>query len=81
MAGIFYLAAAYAPTPGSSGAAELSLAALFGSIVPFPLLGVFVLLWRSITYYLTLIVGGVTLLLTYGRETSVNERDEGERQD
>jgi uncharacterized protein (TIRG00374 family) len=81
IAGIFYLAAAYAPTPGSSGAAELSLAALFGSIVPFPLLGVFVLLWRSITYYLTLIVGGVTLLLTYDKKKPTSERDDGERRD
>ncbi|MCR4402603.1 MAG: flippase-like domain-containing protein [Firmicutes bacterium] len=61
IAGIFYLAAAYAPTPGSSGAAEASLAVLFGSIVPFRLLGVFVLLWRGLTYYLTLLVGAVTV--------------------
>jgi uncharacterized protein (TIRG00374 family) len=81
IAGIFYLAAAYAPTPGSSGAAELSLAALFGSIVPFPLLGVFVLLWRSVTYYLTLIVGGVTLLLTYNKRRSIDGRENGERRD
>jgi hypothetical protein len=77
IAGIFYLAAAYAPTPGSSGAAELSLAALFGSIVPFPLLGVFVLLWRSVTYYLTLIVGGITLLLTYDNKKPDDERETG----
>ena len=77
--GIFYLAAAYAPTPGSSGAAELSLAALFGSIVPFPLLGVFVLLWRGVTYYLTLIVGGITLLLTYNKSTRICEREGGKR--
>lgn len=81
IAGIFYLAAAYAPTPGSSGAAELSLAALFGSIVPFPLLGVFVLLWRSITYYLTLIVGGITLLLTYNKNQSAGGKENGERRD
>ncbi|MGE5588249.1 MAG: lysylphosphatidylglycerol synthase transmembrane domain-containing protein [Clostridia bacterium] len=65
VAGIFYLAAAYAPTPGSSGAAEASLAVLFGSIVPFRLLGVFVLLWRGLTYYLTLLVGAVTVAVSY----------------
>ncbi len=81
IAGIFYLAAAYAPTPGSSGAAELSLAALFGSIVPFPLLGVFVLLWRSVTYYLTLIVGGITLLLSYDKKRPRDGRENGERRD
>jgi len=72
IAGIFYLAAAYAPTPGSSGAAELGLAALFGSVVPFPLLGIFVVLWRSVTYYLTLVVGGITLLLTYSKGRSAD---------
>ncbi|MEW5866385.1 MAG: flippase-like domain-containing protein [Bacillota bacterium] len=65
IAGIFYLAAAYAPTPGSSGAAEASLAALFGSVVPFRLLGVFVILWRSITYYLTLLVGATAVAISY----------------
>ncbi|MGE5573504.1 MAG: lysylphosphatidylglycerol synthase transmembrane domain-containing protein [Bacteroidota bacterium] len=65
VAGIFYLAAAYAPTPGSSGAAEASLAVLFGSIVPFRLLGVFVLLWRGVTYYLTLFVGAVAVAASY----------------
>lgn len=81
VAGIFYLAAAYAPTPGSSGAAELSLAALFGSIVPFPLLGVFVLLWRSVTYYLTLIVGGFTLLLTYNRKKPASGREDAKERE
>lgn len=65
IAGIFYLAAAYAPTPGSSGAAEASLAVLFGAIVPFRLLGVFVLLWRGLTYYLTLLVGAVAVAASY----------------
>ncbi|MBC7083785.1 MAG: flippase-like domain-containing protein [Firmicutes bacterium] len=75
VAGIFYLAAAYAPTPGSSGAAEASLAVLFGSIVPFRLLGVFVLLWRGLTYYLTLLVGAVAVAASYlhGR----TRRDDG----
>jgi uncharacterized protein (TIRG00374 family) len=81
IAGIFYLAAAYAPTPGSSGAAELSVAALFGSIVPFPLLGIFVLLWRSVTYYLTLIVGGATLLLTYDKRRPAARRENEKRRD
>lgn len=77
VAGIFYLAAAYAPTPGSSGAAEASLALLFGSIVPFRLLGVFVLLWRGVTYYLTLLVGAVAVAFSYlhGRGRRNDGRD------
>jgi len=60
---IFYLAAAYAPTPGSSGAAELGFAALFSTIVPRAVLGLFVAVWRIITYYLNLALGGVLMAL------------------
>ncbi len=67
---VFYLAAAYAPTPGSSGAAELGFAALFGRIVPLHLLGVFVLMWRLITYYSTMFLGG----LLVAREVSMKGR-------
>lgn len=56
--GLFYLAAAYAPTPGSSGAMEVGFAVLLGRFVPFQLIGIFVAAWRFITYYLTLFIGG-----------------------
>lgn len=46
-------------TPGASGIAELSGAALFGIIVPVSILGIVVVAWRLITYYLNLIIGGV----------------------
>ena len=58
---VFYLAAAYAPTPGSSGAAELGFAALFSSVAPRAVLGVFVMVWRAITYYLNLALGAVLM--------------------
>jgi len=60
---IFYLAAAYAPTPGSSGAAELGFAALFSTIVPRAVLGLFVAVWRVVTYYLNLALGGALMAL------------------
>ncbi|MGE5553629.1 MAG: lysylphosphatidylglycerol synthase transmembrane domain-containing protein [Betaproteobacteria bacterium] len=62
VAAVFYLVAAYAPTPGSSGAAETSSALLFVRLVPLKFLGLFVLLWRLVSYYLGLAVGGVMLL-------------------
>ncbi|HAI85423.1 MAG TPA: hypothetical protein DCL63_00350 [Firmicutes bacterium] len=67
---IFYLASAYAPTPGSSGAAELGFAALFSSIVPRAVLGLFVAVWRMITYYLNLALGGVLMALGFMRRGS-----------
>lgn len=55
---VFYLVSAYAPTPGSAGAAELGFATLFVRLVPLPFLAVFVFLWRFVTYYLTMLLGG-----------------------
>ncbi len=64
---IFYLASAYAPTPGSSGVAEAGFAAIFFSanLIPYPLLGVFVILWRVLTYYMSFIVGGLVSLFSF----------------
>ncbi len=56
---IFYLAVAYAPTPGSAGASEVGFAALFARFVPLPLVGVLVLVWRLMTHYLSLVLGFV----------------------
>ena len=47
-------------TPGSTGVAELGVGALYATIIPASpsyLLGVFVLLFRFITYHMNLIVG------------------------
>ncbi|MBE3520236.1 MAG: flippase-like domain-containing protein [Firmicutes bacterium] len=54
-----YLVTAYVPTPGASGGAEIGSAALFAAMVPSRLIGVFVLLWRLVSYYLTMAVGGL----------------------
>ncbi|MGE5561591.1 MAG: lysylphosphatidylglycerol synthase transmembrane domain-containing protein [Chloroflexota bacterium] len=58
---VFYFASAYAPTPGSSGVAEIGFAALFSTVVPLSLLGPFVAVWRLLTYYLTVAVGGILM--------------------
>lgn len=54
-----YLVMAYVPTPGASGGAEIGSAALFATMIPSRLIGVFVLLWRLVTFYLTMAVGGL----------------------
>ncbi len=71
---VFYLAASYAPTPGGSGVAELGFGLLFSSIVPHSLIGLFVAIWRGLTYYLNLIVGGVLLVVEIVRRGSLPER-------
>ena len=48
-------------TPGSSGVAEASTAVLYAPLINQSLLGVFILLFRFITYHLNLLVGGLFL--------------------
>ena len=53
-------------TPGSSGISELSFAALFSTFVKGAPMGVFVVLWRLITYHFNLIAGGVAITRILG---------------
>ena len=46
-------------TPGSAGVAEGGTAALYGVFVDFSLIGVFVLLFRFITYHIGIIAGAI----------------------
>lgn len=50
------------PTPGASGGAELSFAYFFRGVVPLGVLGIYVMAWRLITYYLSLVFGAFALL-------------------
>lgn len=69
---IFYLAAAYAPTPGSSGAAELGFSLLFSSVIPHGLIGLFVTVWRGFTYYFNLAIGGLLMAVGIAKSNSVS---------
>jgi hypothetical protein len=46
-------------TPGNSGIAEVSTAAIYSAFVSTSILGIFILGWRVITYYLNIVVGGL----------------------
>lgn len=50
------------PVPGGSGLAEMGFAQLFAHLLPSALVGVFVSLWRGLTYYLSLLLGAVSFL-------------------
>lgn len=58
-----YVSAAYIPTPGASGAQEVSFSMYFGGIFPDGIRLAALLLWRFFTYYLSLLVGA---LITVG---------------
>jgi len=52
----------FSPTPGAAGISEGGFALLFSSLVAKHLLGVFTILWRFFTFYLTAIIGGFVTL-------------------
>lgn len=51
------------PTPGGSGVGELGGVAIFQGLIPSPLLGLFVIVWRFFSQYLGATIGGI--LFTY----------------
>jgi len=59
------------PSPGASGAAELSSAALMSAVVPKGLIPFYVILWRCLTTYVSVAVGGAVVLHELGKKERV----------
>jgi glycosyltransferase 2 family protein len=55
-------------TPGASGVAELSAASLYALFVPTAALGIFILLWRLIMFYLNIVFGFIATMFIFKRE-------------
>jgi|GEM_PF-5275805 len=62
-----YMIMLFVPTPGAAFGAEATLFLTFRSLLPQATLGVFVMLWRVISYYAVLL-GAVILFPLLGRE-------------
>jgi len=56
---LLFSVAPFSPTPGGSGVVEAAFAGLLFDLVPRSLIGLIVIVWRFLTYYLTLIAGGL----------------------
>lgn len=56
------LALPFIPVPGASGALELAMAGVYQGVVPRGVLGIFILSWRVVTYYLPLLLGAMAAL-------------------
>ena len=50
----------FVPIPGGSGGIEYSFLQFFGNFIKGSALSAVLIVWRSITYYLAIIVGGLT---------------------
>ncbi len=74
---ILFLLMIIAPTPGSSGVAEVIFPTLFGQFIPKGMAPILVLLWRLATYYLYLFLGLVIiprwLKRIFGSDTPVED--------
>jgi glycosyltransferase 2 family protein len=63
-------------TPGSSGVTELSTSSLYALIIPTGMIGIFVLLWRFVTFYLNIILGIIAGIAIFRRELK-QKKEEG----
>ncbi len=59
---LFYVFS-FIPSPGASGGVEISIASVFAGLIGPERLGMFVLLWRVITFYIQLVVGGAAFFI------------------
>ena len=58
----------FAPTPGGSGINEFSYMGFFTLYVPKYLVGIAVLMWRALAYYVSVIFGGIFVIKEHGIE-------------
>lgn len=56
------LALPFIPVPGASGALELAMAGVYQGVIPRSVLGIFILSWRLVTYYMPLLLGALAAL-------------------
>lgn len=69
---IIYLILPYMPTPGASGIAEIGFASIFVSFIPANLIGLVTFVWRFLSFYIVLLVGGFFALREISRKGNQN---------
>jgi uncharacterized protein (TIRG00374 family) len=74
---ITFLLYFFAPTPGGSGIAELLSAAVMSVYVPRPLTALYILIWRLVISYFTIIFGTIVFSLWVRRGLKGVEQDAG----
>lgn len=63
---MLYIAASFTPLPGASGAQEGGFYLFFGAIFPQTILFAALLVWRFLTYYLSIIIGFIAVAFNSG---------------
>jgi uncharacterized protein (TIRG00374 family) len=62
-------------TPGSSGIAELSATSIYGLFINSSIVGILVVVWRVIFYYLNIVVGILATIPVLQREMLLREEN------
>ncbi|OGL46392.1 MAG: hypothetical protein A2161_03110 [Candidatus Schekmanbacteria bacterium RBG_13_48_7] len=66
--GLIFFSSFFIMTPGGSGGVEMAYSILFAPFLPVHLIGVSLLIWRFYTYYLNIIIGGLVVFFSMGKE-------------
>jgi uncharacterized protein (TIRG00374 family) len=66
--GLIFFGSFLIMTPGGSGGAEIAYSIVFKSIIPIHIIGVSLLIWRFYTFYLQIIIGGIIVSVSMGKE-------------
>ena len=67
LSGYTFLIGSFVPIPGATGGLEYGFIDFFGIFLKGAVLSSAMLLWRLITYYLGMLIGGI-VLITYRRK-------------
>jgi len=65
---MLFVSASYTPLPGASGAQEGGFLLYFRGLMPEGTISIALLVWRFMTYYLCLLVGGADQLYVFIRK-------------
>jgi len=63
-------------TPGSSGIAEVGAASMYSLFLPSAILGVFIVIWRTVLYYFNIILGLISGFIIVRRESRAAARQQ-----
>ena len=74
---LLFVSASYTPLPGASGANEGGFMVYFAGIFPDKTIGLALLVWRFITFYLFLIIGPIVTLVSQIRLSRKQRLEEG----
>ncbi len=69
-----YITGCFVPIPGATGGMEFAFSSYVGAIVPEEILPATLIMWRTITFYLPTIIGGILFNIQYKFDDLENKK-------